>query len=99
MLNDASMIVAAGGPLIDFDFTVFIQLVLFVTTALLATKFLFNVLPRDHPVLTGVLAAQSQLTEDWRKERGLDRWAAEALPVTASPPDVCPSLSGLQDKT
>ncbi len=44
MLNAASMIAASGGehPLIDLDFTVLIQLVLFVTTAIIATKFLFK---------------------------------------------------------
>jgi ribosomal protein S18 acetylase RimI-like enzyme len=45
-----------------------------------AVKFLYSVLPRDHPMLTAVLAANHQLTEDWRKSHGLDQWAKDAVP-------------------
>lgn len=42
----------------------------FLAWTLNAYKFLFDVLPRDHPVLTGALAAQHQATGDWRKAHG-----------------------------
>lgn len=43
-------------------------------------RFLFDVLPRDHPVATGLLAAAENLTEEWREEHGLDRFAKHAVP-------------------
>jgi hypothetical protein len=36
-----------------------------------AAKFLADVLPRDHPVLTSMLASANQATEEWRKDHGL----------------------------
>lgn len=36
-----------------------------------AMRFLFDVLPRDHPVLTSMLAAANQATQDWRAEHEL----------------------------
>lgn len=35
-----------------------------------ALRFLFSVLPKDHPVATSLLVAANQATEDWRKEHG-----------------------------
>lgn len=37
-----------------------------------AVKFLYVVLPRDHPVLTSLLASANITTQEWRKEHGLD---------------------------
>jgi hypothetical protein len=34
-------------------------------------RFLFDVLPRDHPVLTSVIASANQASEEWRKQHGL----------------------------
>lgn len=36
-----------------------------------AMRFLFDVLPRDHPVLTSMLAAANQATQDWRADHEL----------------------------
>jgi hypothetical protein len=43
----------------------------FIAWTLNATNFLFHVLPRDHPVLTGLLASANVATEKWRKQHGL----------------------------
>lgn len=43
----------------------------FAAWALSAVRFLTVVLPRDHPVLTGVLSANNLATEDWRRLHGL----------------------------
>lgn len=45
-----------------------------------AAKFIVSVLPKDHPALTAMLAANHQLTEDWRKQHGLDEWSQSPLP-------------------
>jgi hypothetical protein len=44
----------------------------FIAWSLNALRFLFDVLPRDHPVLTSALASASQATEDWRKQVGME---------------------------
>jgi hypothetical protein len=44
----------------------------FIAWSLNALRFLFDVLPRDHPVLTSALASASQATEDWRKQIGME---------------------------
>jgi hypothetical protein len=36
-----------------------------------SAKFLADVLPRDHPVLTSMLASANQATEGWRRDHGL----------------------------
>jgi hypothetical protein len=43
----------------------------FIAWYLNAVEFLTSVLPRDHPVLTSVLASANQATEEWRKQHGL----------------------------
>lgn len=43
----------------------------FAAWTLNAVKFLADVLPRDHPVLTGLLSSANQATEEWRKDHGL----------------------------
>jgi hypothetical protein len=42
----------------------------FVAWSLNAIRFLFDVLPRDHPVLTSLLASLNQSSADWRKSYG-----------------------------
>lgn len=48
----------------------------FIAWTLNATNFLYRVLPRDHPVLTGLLASANVASEEWRKQNGLflDFW-------------------------
>lgn len=53
----------------------------FVAWSLNAVKFVFDVLPRDHPVLTGLLAASHVATEEWRKEHGLGKFIDNAVPA------------------
>jgi hypothetical protein len=43
----------------------------FIAWYLNAVQFLFDVLPRDHPVLTAVLAGANVATDEWRKQHGL----------------------------
>lgn len=43
----------------------------FIAWTLNATNFLFRVLPRDHPVLTGLLASANVASEKWRREHKL----------------------------
>lgn len=52
----------------------------FIPWTLNAVKFVFDVLPRDHPTVTGLIAASEQWTEEWRKDRGLDLFINEAVP-------------------
>jgi hypothetical protein len=44
----------------------------FLAWTLSATNFLFNVMPRDHPVLTSLIASSNEATEAWRKANGLN---------------------------
>jgi hypothetical protein len=52
----------------------------FVPWMLNAVKFVFDVLPRDHPTVTGLIAMTEQATDEWRKDRGLDLFIKEAVP-------------------
>jgi hypothetical protein len=52
----------------------------FAAWAMSAVKFTYLVLPRDHPVLTSLLASSNQATEEWRKQHGLEMFAAGAVP-------------------
>jgi hypothetical protein len=45
-----------------------------------ALKFLYVTMPKDHPGLVALAAVNHQLSEDWREEKGLDQWAADAVP-------------------
>lgn len=45
-----------------------------------ALKFAFVTLPRDHPMLTGILAATEQMTREERQKLGLDSEGKEPLP-------------------
>jgi len=52
----------------------------FIRWSLNALEFVYKVLPRDHPVLTGLLASSYVASEDWRKDKGLSLFAEKALP-------------------
>lgn len=52
----------------------------FIPWTLNAVKFVFDVLPRDHPTVTALIAASEQWTEEWRKDHGLDLFMDEAVP-------------------
>lgn len=52
----------------------------FVAWAVNAVNFLFNVLPRDHPVLTGLLASAANVSEEWRQQHGLAKFLDNAAP-------------------
>jgi hypothetical protein len=43
----------------------------FIAWTLNSVKFLTSVLPKDHPVLTGLLASANIASEGWRKDHGL----------------------------
>lgn len=46
-----------------------------------AARFLYVVLPRDHPALTGLLAAVNIGSQEWLRAHGLDRSAPNAKPA------------------
>ena len=52
----------------------------FIAWSLNAVRFVYDVLPRDHPVLTGLLASAFVSSEDWRESKGLSFWAKNELP-------------------
>jgi uncharacterized membrane protein YgcG len=43
----------------------------FIPWSLNALQFMYSVLPKDHPVLTSLIASSNIATEDWRKKHGL----------------------------
>jgi hypothetical protein len=53
----------------------------FVAWYLNAVKFVYDVLPRDHPTATAVIAAAEIATDEWRKEQGLDLFIKERVPT------------------
>ncbi len=52
----------------------------FLAWSLNAVQFVASVLPKDHPVLTALIASAEQVTEEWRKDHGLDLFMAGAAP-------------------
>lgn len=52
----------------------------FIAWSLNAVRFCYDVLPRDHPVLTALLASAYVSSEDWRKSQGLSFSAKNAVP-------------------
>lgn len=46
-----------------------------------ATKFAVVTLPKDHPVLTGLLAASQQMTREEREKLGFDLFSPDRLPT------------------
>jgi hypothetical protein len=57
----------------------------FVAWSLNAVKFMVDVLPRDHPVLTGLIASTERATEEWRNEMGLGKFIDGAAPNWMQP--------------
>lgn len=53
----------------------------FIAWTLNATRFILDVLPRDHPVASAVLASANQASEEWRKDHGLVTWMQGAAPA------------------
>ena len=45
-----------------------------------AVRFVADVLPRDHPAATALIASAELQTAEWRKDHGLVLWAKGALP-------------------
>lgn len=76
----------AWSPSARFTIAVFTP---FAAWAANATKFLLDVLPRDHPVATGLMASSVRASEEWRNEMGLgfnapgraDSWLQVAIPI------------------
>lgn len=52
----------------------------FVAWTINAVKFISVVLPRDHPVLTALIADMHQATAEWRKDHELDLWMKTRVP-------------------
>lgn len=52
----------------------------FIPWTLNAVKFVYDVLPRDHPTTTALIAASEQWSDEWRKDHGLDLFMNGALP-------------------
>lgn len=57
----------------------------FVAWSLNAVNFMLSVLPKDHPVLTGLLASAERATEEWRHEHGLGKYIDGAAPNWMQP--------------
>jgi hypothetical protein len=57
----------------------------FVAWAINAVKFFTDVLPRDHPILTGLLATSERATEEWRNSYGLGKYIDGAAPNWMQP--------------
>jgi hypothetical protein len=53
----------------------------FVAWSLNALKFVVDVLPRDHPTVTALIAASEIASEEWRKDEGLDLFIEERVPA------------------
>jgi uncharacterized membrane protein YgcG len=52
----------------------------FVAWSLNAARFIFSVLPKDHPVVTALLASSNAVSEEWRKQHGLDWFIKKRVP-------------------
>lgn len=52
----------------------------FVAWTLNALTFVASVLPRDHPAALAAIASASIVTDEWRKEHGLDKFIDGAVP-------------------
>jgi hypothetical protein len=52
----------------------------FIAWTLNAVRFVYDVLPRDHPAATALIAASENATAQWRKDHGLDLFIKGALP-------------------
>lgn len=52
----------------------------FIAWSLNAVKFVGSVLPKDHPVATGLLVAAQNASGQWLKDHGLNLWMKNAAP-------------------
>jgi hypothetical protein len=52
----------------------------FIAWSLNAVKFVGSVLPKDHPVATGLFAAAQNASGQWLKDHGLNLWINQAAP-------------------
>lgn len=52
----------------------------FIAWSLNAVEFIYRVLPRDHPALSALIVSMEQASEEWRKEKGLDKFVEGRLP-------------------
>lgn len=52
----------------------------FIAWSLSALKFLTTVLPRDHPIISGIAASVSQANEEWRKDKELGWFLDKHVP-------------------
>lgn len=66
-----------------------------------ALKFAFITLPRDHPILTGIIAATEQMTREERRKLGLDFAGTEPAPnfLQGGVPDGQGGIIGLSGLT
>lgn len=53
----------------------------FMAWSVNAMRFLGQVLPKDHPALTGAIAAMDSATQQWRKDNGLEEGEKGAVPA------------------
>jgi hypothetical protein len=67
----------AWSPQMRFTIAVFTP---FVAWSLNAVKFVGSVLPKDHPVLTGLIASAERASEEWRNQMGLGKFIDGAAP-------------------
>jgi hypothetical protein len=52
----------------------------FIAWTINAAYFITRTLPRDHPTALAVTAAAQYASEEWRKDKGLDKWMEGAVP-------------------
>jgi hypothetical protein len=52
----------------------------FIAWTINAAYFITRTLPRDHPTALAVTAAAQYASEEWRKDKGLDKWMDGAVP-------------------
>jgi hypothetical protein len=52
----------------------------FIAWTMNAAYFITRTLPRDHPTALAVIAAAQYASEEWRKDKGLDKWMDGAVP-------------------
>lgn len=52
----------------------------FIAWTLSSARFVFDVLPRDHPVMTGLLVSIQRAEDEWRKQHGLGMFVDNHVP-------------------
>jgi hypothetical protein len=53
----------------------------FISWTMNALNFLYRTLPRDHPVLTAAAASVQPYVDEWRKDKGLNKFVKGAVPA------------------